>query len=135
MAFQTSFCLLFFGFMETYSFVISRHPCSALQPGSKCWLQKSPIPANHEYHRVLPTKIVSRRFLLIPRMSFSVLGPIGPFCPFRSSYCSTGVVEKEMADLTSLAHMLNLKFQRMMLEFQVLICCVFEFPTNFCLTF
>jgi hypothetical protein len=49
----------------------------------------------------------------------SALGPIGPFTPFRSSYCSSGVVEQEMGQLTMLAEKLSTKFSRMMLGFQV----------------
>jgi hypothetical protein len=53
-------------------------------------------------------------------LHMSALGPIGPFSPFKSNYCSSGVVEKEMASLTNLAQALSTKFSRMMLGFQVI---------------
>ncbi len=57
-------------------------------------------------------------------LHMSALGPIGPFSPFKSAYCSSGVVEKEMASLTSLAEALSTKFSRMMLGFQVILILV-----------
>jgi hypothetical protein len=59
---------------------------------------------------------ISKRFrhtLISPGMS--ALGPIGPFAPFRSTYCSSGVVEKEMGELSVLAE----KLWTGMLGFQV----------------
>ena len=67
-------------------------------------------------NRLRPQNIL-RPLLLKSKMS--ALGPIGPFTPFRSSYCSSGVVEREMGELTALAETLSTKFSRMMLGFQV----------------
>ena len=90
-------------------------------------------PQTHNCHWTQHTKIrncdsfcrVSRRCSLASAqrsLRMSTLGPIGPFNPFRSTYCSSGIVEREMAELTALAQTLSTKFARMMLEFQVPVC-------------
>ncbi len=59
-------------------------------------------------------------------LQMSALGPIGPFSPFKSNYCSSGIVEKEMASLTSLAEALSTKFSRIMLGFQVVFILIMD---------
>jgi hypothetical protein len=110
-------CLTF----ESNAFIISVHKLDS-KPRIVDFVSSSLAPKVPPVSfEQFPTRIYppqrSRYMLLGTGMS--ALGPIGPFTPFRSSYCSSGVVEQEMGQLTMLAEKLSTKFSRMMLGFQV----------------
>jgi hypothetical protein len=39
----------------------------------------------------------------------AALGPIGPFAPFRSKYCASGEIDRDMSSLTRVAEELQTK--------------------------
>ncbi len=118
-----SLCLAFFkscdAFLQSASYQSTTYAGSHQKLFVNCFVQPTPKKT-----LISPSKYITRSGRRsCSTLHMSALGPIGPFSPFKSAYCSSGVVEREMASLTYLAEALSTKFSRMMLGFQVNLCC------------